>query len=206
MKNTTKYFVGGIVLLLIIVLVILQKVKPVTESTSLDTSPTPVAQVNASPFATPTSKTAVTTSPKTVTTVKTVPTTTKAAIPNGTSLRYEDYVAWLSANQTKCRDLAATQYNRTYFPALEQSTFQSYFSVSSGSCYVKVTGKEHIAYATTTTGKMYFRNTNTGTVLAECTDPTGTLLKDDSWICKNNVNGQNMNKAQFNAFMTSYTN
>ena len=80
----------------------------------------------------------------------------------------------------------------------------SYFNPSSGMCYVKVIGKSQLAYATTTTGHIYLRNVNKDSLVAECTDPTGTMLADANWICMNKVTGQTINKAQFEALVQMY--
>ncbi len=128
----------------------------------------------------------------------------KVTLVNKTNpnLSYTDYVAQLNANKMKCDSVATTQYGQLY-AAMLNSSFVSYYNQNNGGCFMNVTGKTQDQYSTSTIGHLYFRNVNTSTVIVECTDPTGTL-GEGNWVCKNKSTGATINKAQFDALVTSY--
>jgi hypothetical protein len=116
---------------------------------------------------------------------------------------YTDYMNRLNAAQNSCSIASKNQYQQLY-GNLSQSSYNSYYNTANGRCYVEVKGVIQQAYSTTTVGHIYFKDITTNTSIAECTDPTGTLYLDSNWTCKNNVTGQTVNKAEFNAILTAY--
>ncbi len=128
------------------------------------------------------------------------PVTTKVS----QSLNYTDYVKQQNTNQNKCNSAALTQYQQIY-SYLSESSYNTNYSATSGGCYVRVTGKTQEAYSTTTAGHIYFRNVNTGGVIAECINHTGLLYPNADWSCTNKVTGATINKAQFDALVYGYT-
>ncbi len=122
---------------------------------------------------------------------------------SGTS--YPDYINQLSANQSRCKDLATSQYNQLYAPNLEGSSFESFYNQNTGLCYMKATGKIHPAYSKTSTSMIYFRNTTRSTAVAECSDPAGLTFGDSEWNCVDKTTGKAINFANFNAIIYADT-
>ncbi|HTK33416.1 MAG TPA: hypothetical protein VL335_02640 [Candidatus Paceibacterota bacterium] len=137
--------------------------------------------------------------PATVQVIKS-PVTTKTS----PSLGYADYLTQLRANQSKCENAATAQYKQLYGNLFEAS-FTSAYNGTSGGCYMRVSGKTQVAYATTSTGHLYFRNVNTNALLAECTDSTGSMLSNSNWACVNKVTGAAISKAEFDGLIYTYT-
>ncbi|MES2314515.1 MAG: hypothetical protein V4524_01075 [Patescibacteria group bacterium] len=139
----------------------------------------------------------------TVTTAKTAPVAPVKTNPDTSYTSYTEYVKQLGTAQNVCDNASASQYKALY-SGLSGSAYNSFYNPKTGSCYARITGTQIAAYATTTTGYIYFRNVNKNTPVAECVDPTGTLYGDANWKCTNKVTGATIGKAQFDALVASY--
>ncbi len=207
MKSTTSKY--GVALLIIIILAVVVIVWQMNVGGGI--TPSEVVQM---PEYTHTTATApatapVTTSPKVTQTQKTTTTvsvpvkpTTVMTVTQGTN--YVQYMNQLGNNQNTCQTNANAQYKQLY-GSLESSSVLSYYNTTNGACYMRVAGKLHVTGSASTTGQIYFRNVGSNTLLAVCTDPTGTMLANNAWICTDNIAKQSMNLTQFSALVGKYT-
>ena len=150
---------------------------PASSSTNPLVSPVMVTKTPAKPVVTPTAKTIATTK---------------------STGSYVNYVNDLAAAQNTCSTNATNQYKNLY-STMSGSSFSYFYDQTSGGCYMRATGTMQQPYSTTTTGYIYFRSVTSNSLIAECIDPTGTLLSDANWICTNKLTGATINKSAFNA-------
>lgn len=192
MKDTNKKYLGFIVIIVILVVII--GILRNNSSTAPQTASSGVP-VQSPAQAAKSVTTSSARSPATYTAPRTTPLSTGS---------YVDYLTALRNNQNNCKNAAAAQTSQLY-PSLLSSSITSYYNSANGLCYVEVIGVTRQAYSTTTTGHIYFRNVSRNALLAECTDPTGTMYADGNWDCVDKTSGQTIVKAQFNALVGSDT-
>lgn len=159
--------------------------------------------------AVPTPQTIVTqdtSSAKTQNTKPAVVFSSKTSIPMTQSLtgNYQLYAKQLAENQKICSDLAAKQYEAIYRDVLNSSSFSYNYVPTNGQCYSQVTGQIPTPYSTTTVSHLYFRNVLKNIVLAECSNPKGSIFSDSDAICTDKVTGQTIIKAKYNDLIVSY--
>lgn len=203
--NSSKYFtIIGLVIVALALIVWKMNSGGQNSPVNTEVSPTPVAENGSTP--TPASTPAkTTTTPKVTTPTKTSTGTTYKTAPVTSSTNYNDYITQLRLKEAKCQDTAQQTYKQVYASSLEASSFQSYFVAKTGMCFLKVSGKVHPAFSTTTTGHIYFRNLSTSAMIAECADNTGITFADSEWVCTDKTTNQTINMAQFNAIINSFT-
>ena len=196
MKNIPiKYAIVIVVIILILLGIIIWQTQNRGAVSEMSPATTIVQQSTPTPSQNPVMSTV--TSPVSV--VKTPSKVVPAPAPGQS---YVDYMTQLTNNLNKCASLAQSQYKQLY-PNLIGSSFTNSFNPTNNMCYSRIIGKAQLAYATSTTGHIYFRNATNNSLLAECTDPTGTMYADSNWVCTNHVTGKVISKAEFDATVST---